>query len=535
LIPLHWINSYLAASGLLLVAALFLRGLRRLPLRLSQRQFLLTSYVLLAAAVLVPFVGLPADRAATGPHIVEVWAAKSAHAEGVSRAAPRAVFLSLARGGAALSGVSLARVVGGLFALGLVMMLIKAGREIRILAATLSNAHSLRGSGLLGRRRLRHRVQVLVSDRVRVPFSFWLPGCSLVVVPEELIFQPRHLRMALRHEAQHHRQGDTRTVWVCQAVRALFYWNPAARNLIRQILELQEFACDEAIVARSQSCTDDYCGCLVWVAQTALETRPGVISIAMAGRNPKLLARRIEVLQERSFRVCNSWVGRSTAVLGLALLTSVSLAFNAPVADRRIEWSDAQHMVDIARRTSEFPLTLNDRVLEQLNLLLGTPDGRAELQDSLLRMRRYQSGINQQLRHAGLPAELNAVPVVESGYRNLPAIRGGMQGAGLWMFIESTARRVGLRIDHGRDERLGIQQETTAAVNLLGDLHKHFNDWNLALLAYNVGERQVEAGIRTTGVRDVWRLIEAGAENDRDYLARVVAVMVILKNPAVLA
>ena len=72
-------------------------------------------------------------------------------------------------------------------------------------------------------------------------------------------------------------------------------------------------------------------------------------------------------------------------------------------------------------------------------------------------------------------------------------------------------------------------------MKLLGDLHKHFNDWNLALLAYNVGEKQVEAGIRITGSRDVWRLIAAGDENDRDYLARVVAVMVILKNPAVLA
>jgi membrane-bound lytic murein transglycosylase D len=425
--------------------------------------------------------------------------------------------------------------VGVLFVLGLMVTLIEVGREMWTLSATLSNAHHLRGSGMDGRRRLHCRVRVLISDRVRVPFSFWRPGYSLVVVPEELIFQPRHLRMALRHEAQHHRQGDTRLVWVCQLVRALFYWNPAARSLIRQILELQEFACDEAIVARSQSCTDDYCGCLVWVAQRVFETRREGISLAMAGRSPKLLSRRIEVLQERPLPVCRGWVGRSAAVLGLAVLTSLSWAFNAPVADRRIEWSDAQHMVDIARRASEFPLTLNDPVLEQLNLLLGTPDGRAELQASLLRMRRYQSGIDRQLHEAGLPRELNAVPVVESGYRNLPPIRGSMNGAGLWMFIESTARRVGLRIDHGRDERLGIPQETTAAVKLLGDLHKHFNDWNLALLAYNVGEKQVEAGVRTTGSRDAWRLIAAGDEKDRDYLARVVAVMVILKNPSVLA
>jgi hypothetical protein len=42
-------------------------------------------------------------------------------------------------------------------------------------------------------------------------------------------------------------------------------------------------------------------------------------------------------------------------------------------------------MAVLARQGSQFPITMNERVLEQLNLLLGTPDGRAYLNASLAR------------------------------------------------------------------------------------------------------------------------------------------------------
>jgi hypothetical protein len=54
------------------------------------------------------------------------------------------------------------------------------------------------------------------------------------------------------------------------------------------------------------------------------------------------------------------------------------------------------------------------------------------------------------------------------------------------------------------------------------------------LLAYNSGERLVEQGIRATGSRDVWQIVEHGYENDPDYVARVTAVLLIMKNPTAL-
>ena len=191
-------------------------------------------------------------------------------------------------------------------------------------------------------------------------------------------------------------------------------------------------------------------------------------------------------------------------------------------------------MLAVARRGSDFPFVANEPVVAQLNRLLGTPDGRAFVRASLRRMQEHEALITTAIARYGLPAELMAVPLVESGYRNLPPSDNSRQGAGLWMFIEPTARRFGLAIDGDIDERLDVALETDAAMRMLGGLHERFDDWGLALLAYNAGERMVEEAMRATGLRDPWQAIERGFENDADYLARVMAIALIMKNPALI-
>jgi hypothetical protein len=56
---------------------------------------------------------------------------------------------------------------------------------------------------------------------------------------------------------------------------------------------------------------------------------------------------------------------------------------------------------------------------------------------------------------------------------------------------------------------------------------------DLAALAYNVGESQVQTGIEKTGSRDAWVLIREGLQNDRDYLPKLMAAILIMKNPGV--
>lgn len=341
--------------------------------------------------------------------------------------------------------------------------------------------------------------------------------------------------MAIRHEGQPHRQQDTKVLYLYSLLKAAFFWNPAVYRLEKNLRELQELACDEALSQRRPIAVDDYCQCLLRVAEAANRQRGVSMHTSMLGGNAgMILKRRIEaLLAPRAHHVRKSAVV-CMSTIALTLMAATALAFTSTIHDRRISAEEASRMASFARQGSTFPIVLNDRVLEQLNLLLATPDGRTHLQASLARMQDHQALISAELIRHDMPLELLAVPLVESGYRNLPQGADSRHGAGLWMFITPTARNFGLTVDANRDERLDVAAETAAAMQHFEGLHRQFNDWGLALLGYNAGSARVEKAIRETGSRDVWKLIGKGYENDPNYLARATAAILILKNPSVL-
>lgn len=78
-------------------------------------------------------------------------------------------------------------------------------------------------------------------------------------------------------------------------------------------------------------------------------------------------------------------------------------------------------------------------------------------------------------------------------------------------------------------ERLDVSKETQAAVKLLGELHRQFQDWPLALAAYNQGEKWVRNAIQTGGTRDAWKLVEQGLLND--YLPTFATTWLVMQQP----
>jgi beta-lactamase regulating signal transducer with metallopeptidase domain len=525
-VSLTVVNAYLCANVLLAVAALLLAGIRALSRRLlrpyTYRHLLQLGYAILVAAMLLPLFGMLFNNERSIPHTAQVWSAPTMHSP--ARVAPEdhRIVMSLVPAHASIPLSTAAQVAGYVFASGLLMMLVRLAVDALAIARIIASSHVFRRRGRLG---------IFTSDAIGVPFSFWIPNRYFIVVPSSLVLRSADLRIAMRHEAQHHRQADTKLLYGCQLARALFYWNPFAHWLTTQILELQEFACDEAVIARRRTSKQDYVRSLLWVAEAATQRKQGPLQVRMAGGNPSALRRRIEAALTGPQTPLRKSAAVVVGIVAVAALSALSIWFATPIQDHRIGRADAERMALLARRASELPIVMNDRVLRQLNVLLGTPDGRAYLRASLARMEQFGPSISEQIKRYGLPPELIAVPMAESGYRNLPAGTNPRQGAGLWMFIESTARRFGLEITETTDERLNIPDETEAALRLLSDLHGRFNDWHLALLAYNTGQTRVEQAIRETGSRDAWQLARPPYENDRDYLARVMAMMVIIKNP----
>lgn len=378
------------------------------------------------------------------------------------------------------------------------------------------------------------RTYIYVNDEIKVPFSYWLPGQANVILPTHLLTQKTDYQMAIAHELQHHRHGDTKWIYVMWGLRLLCIANPFVHLWNRWLSEIQEFACDETLVDQRKVESQAYARCLVEVAQTASEQkfvpRCATGLIFLSERN--FLKRRIEKMISTSTRK----LGRSISVsvgLGLATLMAVTAyASNGLVQDRRVTMAQAQSMVLKARGKSDFPVVVNDRVLIQLNRYIGTPEGREFMRVALQRMNSHQSLVERKMAEYDVPFEIAAIPIVESGYRNLTeAENRATSAAGMWQFIPSTARKYGMRVGGGTDDRNTAEIETDAAMRYLKSNFLQFKDWQLAILGYNYGEGAVQKAMMATGSRDAWTLIKRGYEGDKDYLAKVMAAVLIAKNP----
>ncbi len=396
--------------------------------------------------------------------------------------------------------------------------------QLRKLTRELERAQQLRKVG---------RVRVLASDGLGVPFATWLPFRAYVVLPVFMLGSRSDTLIAIRHELQHHRNRDTLWLYLVTLLRISCFWNPAAYGWSRLFGELQEITCDEILIGRRKVLPRAYGRCLLRVAELAVGSRRfpvGTTGMA-AGASGSLLRRRIEMILNQKKRT-QVWLQVALGLGTLVALATTSLVLRASelgTFDRRLTLAEAQQLATVAAVSSTIPVTVNDLVLVELNRFVGTPGGRASLRDALTRMPQYKAMIENKIDEHKLAAELLSVPVLESRFENA----SWTPGAGLWGFIAQTARHYDLVVNERVDERLDEEKETGAAMRYFRDLHNQFHDWRLALRAYNEGENKVARLIKKFGTRDPWEL-EHLSQSKEHYLASVTAIIILMKNPAVL-
>ena len=159
-------------------------------------------------------------------------------------------------------------------------------------------------------------------------------------------------------------------------------------------------------------------------------------------------------------------------------------------------------------------------------------DRRPQLWSDRLRIEAAPSGVRLEmlrpvvepiLQRYGVPTELAAVILVESGGRTDALSPKGARG--LWQIMPDTARRYGLRVDDMQDDRLDLFKATDAAARYLRDLYAEFGDWKLALAAYNTGEANVGSAILKAHSQDFDQLTRLGMLplETRNYVPRVLA------------
>ena len=125
----------------------------------------------------------------------------------------------------------------------------------------------------------------------------------------------------------------------------------------------------------------------------------------------------------------------------------------------------------------------------------------------LARAGAWETHIAETLANLGLPAELAALPHVESSFD--PEAHSKVGASGLWQFMRSTGRLF-MRIDSSVDERLDPFRSTEAAAQLLAYNYRVLGTWPLAITAYNHGAAGMRHAREQMGTDDIVRIV-------RDY------------------
>ena len=152
-------------------------------------------------------------------------------------------------------------------------------------------------------------------------------------------------------------------------------------------------------------------------------------------------------------------------------------------------------------------------------------DGRPRLLAALLRVAPHREHVEGVLAQMGLPRDLMMVAYVESEF--VPNAVSPKGATGPWQFMPATAARYGLQSGAWRDERSDYGKSTFAAARYLSDLHGTFDDWLLALAAYDAGEDTVSQAIVKGKSRDFWRLSHMGLlpSETQDYVPKILGAV----------
>jgi membrane-bound lytic murein transglycosylase D len=151
------------------------------------------------------------------------------------------------------------------------------------------------------------------------------------------------------------------------------------------------------------------------------------------------------------------------------------------------------------------------------------------------RSRLYLYFIVEEIDKRHMPMEVALLPMIESAYNPIAYSRA--RAVGIWQFMPSTGKRYGLQQNWWYDGRRDVMAATRAALDYLEKLHEEFDDWQLALAAYNWGENGVTRAIaHNRAKRKPTRYENLRMPREtRNYLPKLQAVRNIISNPSSLS
>lgn len=184
-----------------------------------------------------------------------------------------------------------------------------------------------------------------------------------------------------------------------------------------------------------------------------------------------------------------------------------------------------QERIAFMNRRTPFEFEYNEDVLKYIRLFV--EHRRTFTAICMGRAPMYFPMFEEKLDKYGMPLEIRHLSVVESALN--PTAKSWAGAMGLWQFMVTTGKMYGLEVDSYVDERRDPLKATEAACQYLSMLHRMYNDWSMALAAYNAGPGTVNRAIRRSGGKmTYWEIREFLPKETQGYVPTFIAVNYVM-------
>lgn len=187
----------------------------------------------------------------------------------------------------------------------------------------------------------------------------------------------------------------------------------------------------------------------------------------------------------------------------------------------------AEYEERLKRLPTEIELPYNSIVGNYIIMYLTK---RRSLVADMLALHSYYGPIFvEELLKEGMPTELQYLPVIESAINPNAVSRAG--AAGLWQFMPATAKGLGMEVNSLIDERRDARLSSRNAARYLKQLYEIYNDWSLAIAAYNCGPGNVNKALRRAGgegKKDYWEIYSYLPAETRGYVPAFIAANYVM-------
>lgn len=200
-------------------------------------------------------------------------------------------------------------------------------------------------------------------------------------------------------------------------------------------------------------------------------------------------------------------------------------------ADQRAdtELSDDEIVKRLAAMPTVIEMPFNSIVRTYIDMYT---QRRRQLIENMLGMSLYYMPIFEEaLEREELPLELKYLPIIESALNPNAVSRSG--ATGLWQFMITTAKSMGMEVNSIVDERRDPYRSSEIAAKYLKQLYSIYNDWSLAIAAYNCGPGNVNKALKRLGENDdkkhdFWEIYPFLPNETRGYVPGFIAANYIM-------